>query len=77
MKGTAREPIKNALLLGVFCSSLLCNKLKTTVGEHSVGKTAVPFIDFMATHTNRKCIVYHTGELDHAELNRMGYFLYG
>ena len=76
VKGTAWEPIKNTLLLWVFCSSLLYNKLKTTVGEHSMGKTAVPFIDFMATQTNRKCILYHTGELNHAELNGMEYFPY-
>lgn len=39
-----------------------------------MGKTAVPFIDFIATQTNRKSILYHTGELSHAELNRMEYF---
>lgn len=74
VKGTAWEPIKNTLLLWVFCSSLVYNKLKTTVGEHSTGKTAVPFIDFIATHTNRKCILYQTGELGHTELNRMESF---
>lgn len=41
-----------------------------------MGKTAVPFIDFIATQTNRKCILYHTAELSHAELNRMEYFPY-
>lgn len=41
-----------------------------------MGKTAVPFIDFIATHTNRKCILYHSGELNHAELNRTEYFPY-
>lgn len=53
---------------------LLYNKLKTTVREHSMGKTAVPFIDFIATQTNRKCNLYHTGELNHTGLNRMEYF---
>lgn len=76
VKGTAWEPIKNTLLLWVFCSSLLYNKLKTTVGEHSVGKTAVPFIDLIATDTNRKCVLYHTGELNHTEHNRIEYFPY-
>ena len=41
-----------------------------------MGKTSVPFIDFIATHTNRKCILYHSGELNHAELNRTEYFPY-
>lgn len=53
---------------------LLYNKLKTTVREHSMGKTAVSFIDFIATQTNRKCNLYHAGELNHTGLNRMEYF---
>lgn len=76
VKGTAWKPIKNTLLLWVFCSSLLYNKLQTTVGEHSMGRTAVLFIDVMATQTNRKCIFYHTGEPNHIALNRMEYFPY-